>query len=89
MFLASLPGPLDGGKVNIHKYFRVTIDTEKQVSLRATEVILPPVVALIATEMILPLKTASLWESVKHDHLGLYTEGRRSAATERLGLGSG
>jgi len=51
-------------------YCGVTIDTEKQVSLRTTEVILPPVVALIATEMILPPKTASLWESVKRDHLG-------------------
>jgi len=38
----------------------VTIDTEKQVLLRATEVILPPAVALIATEMILPPKIASL-----------------------------
>jgi len=47
----------------------VTIDTKKQVSLRATEVILPPVVALIATAMILPSKTASLWESAKCDCL--------------------
>jgi len=31
------------------------ITTEKQVSLRATEMILPPAVALIATEVILPL----------------------------------
>jgi len=30
------------------------IATEKQVSLRATEVILPPAVALIATKVILP-----------------------------------
>jgi len=30
------------------------IETEKQVSVRATEVILPLVVALMATEMILP-----------------------------------
>jgi len=67
----------------------VTIDTEKQVSLRATEVILPPAVALIATEMILPPKTASLWESAKPDRLGLYTEGRQSTVNERLGLGLG
>jgi len=48
----------------------LTIDTEKQVSLRATEVILPPAVALIGTEVILPPKTASLWESAKRDRLG-------------------
>jgi len=40
------------------------------VSLRATEVILPPAVAPIATEMILLPKTASLWESAKRDRLG-------------------
>jgi len=51
----------------------VTIDTEKQVSLRATEVILPLMVALIATEMILPPKTASLWESTKRDSLEGFT----------------
>jgi len=50
----------------------VTIDTEKQMSLRATQVILPPAVALIATEMILPPKTASL-ESTKRDRLGGFT----------------
>jgi len=49
----------------------VTIDTEKQVSLRATEVLLPPAVALIATEMILLSKTASLWVSAKRDHPGV------------------
>jgi len=72
-----------------HNIYGVTIDTKKQVSLRATEVIITTGGGTIATEIILPPKTASLWESAKRDHLGAYTEGRRSAVTERLGLGSG
>jgi len=56
----------------------VTTDTKEQVSIKATEVILSP-------------KIASLWKTAKSDCLGVLhgTEGRKNAATKRLGLGSG
>jgi len=43
---------------------------------------------LLTPTMVVP-KIASLQKSMKHDHLGLYTEGRQSTTTKRLGLGLG